>query len=401
MAQSITETKHSSAPLVPYMTTPPHPSESTSEHSETLVTIVDTAIATTAVALELGLQQPTPPPSSSSFLPSAWLPQEASSIDINGAKTELDTAAPTPLSIPPLAPTLGSTLSTSDSLVSPRTPPPVSPSSTSDINGKDVGLGHGSNGALTHSEIVFRNRVEGQKNRFTFTDNHNAVLEKVFESNQYPTKSMKVQLSQQVGCTEVQVQNWFARRRTRAAQELLDKKEKQAILDKLDKRSTNKAKTRIGSEFKPESRVAPIDVKLEPQTLKAGEVSSWIARITRGNGLVNPEYVKFAVQLMEAAIDYDGRKYILNALLFTRSQPVLQEFAKSKGPSIFRTWMLEAKSSSDSSDNKDLLAKSIDFLARLPFDYKTLKECKLGKVVKKLATDDGIDQARTVSAQTK
>jgi len=156
MAQSITETKHSSAPLVPYMTTPPHPSESTSEHPETLVTVVDTAVTT--AALEPGLQQPTPPPSSSSSLPSAWLPQEASSIDINGAKTELNTAAPTPLSIPSLAPTLGSALTTSDSLVSPRTPPPVSPSSTSDIKGKDTG--HGSNGALTHSEIVFRNRGE-------------------------------------------------------------------------------------------------------------------------------------------------------------------------------------------------------------------------------------------------
>jgi len=31
--------------------------------------------------------------------------------------------------------------------------------------------------------------------------------------------------------------------------------------------SPNKAKTRIGSEFKPESRVAPIDLKLEPQTV--------------------------------------------------------------------------------------------------------------------------------------
>jgi len=59
--------------------------------------------------------------------------------------------------------------------------------------------------------------------------------------------------------------------------------------------------------------------------------------------------------------------------------------------------MLEAKSSSDSSDSKDLLAKSIDFLARLPFDYKTLKECKLGKVVKKLATDDGVDQGKLSS----
>lgn len=397
----------------------------------------------------------------------------------------------------------------------------MSPSSlsASDLQGRDTESGQGSgNGTLTHSEIVFRNRVEGQKNRFTFTDAHNAVLEKAFEGSPYPTKNMKIQLSQIVGCTEVQVQNWFSRRRTRAALELQEKKEKQAALEKLDKDMMDKtstsgvpisstpttstatssiptsitlassipasivpassapsgitpispgptsgapassspitqptfvnvdqgstptavvspskelaqspttpnddkglldamAVTGTGStttpkpaatitkksrpEFKSEPRAA-IEVKLEPQTLEAREVLSWIARITRGNGLVNPEYVKFAVQLMEGAKDYDGRKYILNAFLSTRSQSVLQEFVKSKGPSVFRTWMLEAKSSGDSSDSKDLLLKSIDFLARLSFDYKTLKECKLGKVVKKLATDDGVDQEIAREAQ--
>ncbi|KAG0368848.1 hypothetical protein BGZ54_000988 [Gamsiella multidivaricata] len=230
------------------------------------------------------------------------------------------------------------------------------------------------------------------------------------------------------------VQNWFARRRTRAAQELQEKKEKQAMLEKLDK-SLNSVSD-IASEAPIEQRPAPsphiglnkeekesieaiigaalfnkltgaatkieskvgADIKAESRAgsvtgpLSSSEVGLMISRITRGNSFVKTEDIKTAVELMDAASDYEGRKYIMNALLFTKAQPVLQKFVQLKGPNILRIWMLEAKKDPNTEANKDILLKSIAILKTLPFDFQTLYDSKVGRVMKKLAQDKDIDK---------
>ncbi|KAG0319229.1 hypothetical protein BGZ99_005230 [Dissophora globulifera] len=282
--------------------------------------------------------------------------------------------------------------------------------------------------------------VEGQKNRFTFSDIHNTALEKIFESQQYPNKNMKVRLAEYIGCSDVQVQNWFSRRRTRAALELQEKKEKRTMLEKLDKKSaqistagsdlhTNRPHSPspspspspapgsgdekdsveailgdslfaklTGGVAKPEQKDSRMSIDSKTGSLriagplKSSEIGLMISKITRGNSFVKSEDVEKAVELMQAAGDYAGRKYIMNALLFTKSQPALKTFMRSDGLGVFRSWMLEARKDADATDNKDLLSKAIAILKMLPFDVESIKRHKLGRVVKLLANDKDIDR---------
>ncbi|KAI7828014.1 hypothetical protein BC939DRAFT_77628 [Gamsiella multidivaricata] len=252
----------------------------------------DQAFITSAVEL---IQQPTPPSSTSSSSTLAWSPNmslakldhpadSATESMVVSTMDGISVTPSTPLSTPTtLSPSLPTTMpDSSGDLLSYRSKgvvtavavPVSNPSpkqdafidsshgsasspalSVNDNRGERMELVIDPSSSLSPSETVFRNRVEGQKNRFTFLDVHNAALEKVFELHPYPSKAIKSQLSEHVGCTEVQVQNWFARRRTRAAQELQEKKEKQAMLEKLDK-SLNSVSD-IASEAPIEQRPAP------------------------------------------------------------------------------------------------------------------------------------------------
>lgn len=49
--------------------------------------------------------------------------------------------------------------------------------------------------------------VEGQKSRAYFSDKHNAMLENIYTTNQYPNKDLKAELAEKIKITEVQVRN--------------------------------------------------------------------------------------------------------------------------------------------------------------------------------------------------
>ncbi|KAF9962825.1 hypothetical protein BGZ70_007862, partial [Mortierella alpina] len=264
---------------------------------------------------------------------------------------------------------------------------------------------------------------------------HNALLDKVFEVQPYPNKAVKAELSQRVGCTEVQVQNWFSRRRTRAQLEQQDLKEKQQLLQKLGDKpekvvkaenppAATAAVSQSSAERSPVSPVpatsvenadtlegmlgsatvakysgniakterSTVDYANVPSKLRPAEIAQRVARLSRGGAIVKAEDVKTVVQLMGAASDYEGRKYILTALLCTKAMVVLEKFVRSNGPSVFRTWILEASKNLEKSNNRDMVLTSIAILKALPFDLETLKDSKLGRLMKGLSTDKEADK---------
>ncbi|KAF9937169.1 hypothetical protein BGZ67_001564, partial [Mortierella alpina] len=344
---------------------------------------------------------------------------------------------------------------------SPRTPSP-SPSSVSSAcsaddrldseskRGAATAVAAVSTSAVSTAPVVasaarsaFYNRVEGQKNRFTFTEAHNALLDKVFEVQPYPSKTVKAELSQSVGCSEVQVQNWFSRRRTRAQLEQQDLKEKQELLQKLGSKSdksrsigmrieldllrityTSRTFALFGT-FRAQPRQyssglkenadtlegmlgsatvakysgniskterSTVDYTTVPSKLRPAEIAQRVARLSRGGAIVKAEDVKTVVQLMSAANDYEGRKYILTALLCTKAMVVLEKFVRSNGPAVLRTWILEASKNLEKSNQRDMVLTSIAILKALPFDLETLKDSKLGRLMKGLSNDKEVDK---------
>ncbi|CAO3570150.1 unnamed protein product [Mortierella alpina] len=129
-----------------------------------------------------------------------------------------------------------------------------------------------------------------------------------------------------------------------------------------------------------------------PSKLRPAEIAQRVARMSRGGAIVKAEDVKTVVQLMGAASDYEGRKYILTALLCTKAMVVLEKFVRSSGPLVFRTWILEASKNLEKSNNRDMVLTSIAILKALPFDLETLKDSKLGRLMKGLSTDKEADK---------
>ena len=74
----------------------------------------------------------------------------------------------------------------------------------------------------------------------------------------------------------------------------------------------------------------------------------------------------------------------------------LDRFVRSSGPLIFRTWILEASKNLGKSNNRDMVLTSIAILKALPFDLETLKDSKLGRLMKGLSTDKEADKGKTM-----
>ncbi|KAG0331112.1 hypothetical protein BG004_001823, partial [Podila humilis] len=75
----------------------------------------------------------------------------------------------------------------------------------------------------------------GQRSRAYFSDKSNALLESIFKMNQFPPKDLKAELALKIKITEVQVTNWFSRRRKKAADEALAKQNQAAMLEQLNR----------------------------------------------------------------------------------------------------------------------------------------------------------------------
>ncbi|KAG0331071.1 hypothetical protein BG000_011242, partial [Podila horticola] len=268
-------------------------------------------------------------------------------------------------------------------------------------------------------------RVEGQKSRAYFSDKHNIMLENIFTTNQYPNRDLKAELAEKIKITDVQVANWFSRRRKRAADEALEKKQHQEMLERLGgpkmvssaqtfsrstpvtisttalvSSGTSSPSPSVESPGTPatltigalkRSRAESEQGPKQPQKLRSMEVSKRLSFLLRGGGIVNPYDIDAINGLMEQTSNDDGRKYILNALLSTKSPAVQERFVDSQGLGILRSWIIEARKSPKESHNADLLLKSMLVLKSLPISITILSECKLGKSVRILAADNEID----------
>ncbi|KAF9583443.1 hypothetical protein BGW38_009447 [Lunasporangiospora selenospora] len=133
--------------------------------------------------------------------------------------------------------------------------------------------------------------------------------------------------------------------------------------------------------------------------IKTSGIASKIAPLLRGNSIVKLENVQPFVDLMHDAEDLIDKKIILNALLYTKSQEILKRFMRSEGPNIFRIWIYDAGKDVSSSEASELLIKTITVLRELPFDFKSLKNSRLGRVIKRLSTEyDMPDVAKKAAA---
>ncbi|KAF9304026.1 hypothetical protein BGZ74_002543 [Mortierella antarctica] len=263
--------------------------------------------------------------------------------------------------------------------------------------------------------------VEGQKSRAYFSDKHNAMLENIYTTNQYPNKDLKAELAEKIKITEVQVANWFSRRRKRAADEALEKKQHQEMLERL-------GGPNLASSVQTSSRPTPVSISTtvlassgtsspspsvespgtpttltngslkrsraeseQPQKLRSMELGKRLSFLLRGGGIVNPNDIDAINGLMEQTGNDDGKKYILNALLSTKSPVVQERFVDSQGLGILRSWIIESRKSPKEPHNADVLLKSMLVLKSLPITITILSECKLGKSVRLLAADNDID----------
>ncbi|KAG0304092.1 hypothetical protein BGZ98_005928 [Dissophora globulifera] len=121
--------------------------------------------------------------------------------------------------------------------------------------------------------------------------------------------------------------------------------------------------------------------------LASAEIVKTMAGFLRGGSIYKSADVQRVVDLMQTADNNEGRKYILNALLSTKSLPILQVFRDSQGPTILRDWIADARRDITNHQCEEVLLKILATLRTLPFDLERLKETKLGKLVKQLATD--------------
>ncbi|KAG0099430.1 hypothetical protein BGZ93_007702 [Podila epicladia] len=205
-------------------------------------------------------------------------------------------------------------------------------------------------------------RVEGQKSRAYFSDKHNAMLENIYTTNQYPNKDLKAELAEKIKITEVQVANWFSRRRKRAADEALEKKKHQEMLERLGgpnlatsaqtpshptpvsistatltSNATSSPSPSVESPGTPTTltngalkrpRAESEQDPRQPPKLRSMELSKKLSFLLRGGGIVNPNDIDAINGLMEQTGNDDGKKYILNALLSTKSPAVQERYCK-------------------------------------------------------------------------
>ncbi|KAF9088268.1 hypothetical protein BGX27_002727, partial [Mortierella sp. AM989] len=340
-----------------------------------------------------GLQQPTPPPSSTT-VPLTW-PAESHEIksfpkaSVGPAILSLstpataDASATLPLSThvkaQKRAMVSAAVPSAKHSGEKSRSPSPVS---TSSLAG-----GHG--GAI--SEAAARNRVEGQKTRFTFAENHVVKLEKVFKTEQYPNRALKAELSELIGCSEKQIANWFDRRR------IFERKTNQA--------STNSspASTTTAPQNAPSPSPAPSVEednptdgilgtaaftdnnnplpKPTPSKLSSNKVALRLVRITQSNMIRKPSDVKAAIELMEEAADW-------------RSPFLKSEFVRLKGHGVLCDWLIEVREDPGTLENKDLMRRTIEVLNELPLELDDIMVRGVGKVMNRIARnkDETIDK---------
>ncbi|KAF8980837.1 hypothetical protein BGZ46_003655 [Entomortierella lignicola] len=377
-------------------------------------------------------QQPTPPPSTTASSTDSLEIKSSSAakaspvnVSTNTTSSTLASPAQVPITLssstsmrPRKRMALSTASSVKNSVDKSRSPSPVST------------LSHASGHSGATAETAARNRVEGQKTRFTFSEKHVTKLEKVFKTEQYPGKLLKAELSESIGCSEKQIANWFDRRR------IFERKSNQASATATNASSAPQkapspspapsteeeipSGSPLGTPTLPESNAAltrPVATSIAasattpapstvptsvpapapspspspspapaPIKLSSNKISLRLGRIIQGGMIRKPGDVKAVIELMELVADCKGQTYILNALISTkRAQPILKEFVRLKGHGILSDWMVDVREDPNSSENKDLLRKTIEVLNELPLEIDDIMVRGVGKVMNRVA----------------
>ncbi|KAG0056091.1 hypothetical protein BGZ83_006352 [Gryganskiella cystojenkinii] len=271
----------------------------------------------------------------------------------------------------------------------------------------------------TEIRSTHMNRVEGQKNRFVFSDKHNQILETAFHISNSAV-NVKVELAQRIGCTELQVANWFSRRRQREKDNATTPGSVSKKLESLEQtpiRTPNGLGTNIPSEclnaircpredspqlgsriVTSNTKTAKQEVDAIPGSLKSSEIQRKILQLVQGGAIAGLDKVKAFITLMNSARDNEGRRSCLNALLMTvrgrtpKAAEIVKRFVKESGGLALRKWIEAGRDDYKLPGTKNMLLTTIEMAKSLPFDLESLKECKLGVAVRQLAKDEEADQ---------
>ncbi|KAG0323139.1 hypothetical protein BGZ99_002915 [Dissophora globulifera] len=285
--------------------------------------------------------------------------------------------------------------------------------------------------------LTSENSAGSVSTKTTITPEQRAILEKAFLINQYPKRETQQQLAEDIGAPVTKINKWFEYRRRKdrlkdsthstpttspatspppeSAEniELLQPTPPvQLVQQESDGEDTTSADGVLGSSSVRYRTVSgpsrsftarsaqPISNKSGASggKLASAEIVKTMAGFLRGGSIYKSTDVQRVVDLMQTADNNEGRKYILNALLSTKSLPILQVFRDSQGPTILRDWIADARRDISSHQCEEVLLKILATLRTLPFDLERLKETKLGKLIKQLATDKAGSEEVTAKA---
>ncbi|KAK9767696.1 hypothetical protein K7432_002299 [Basidiobolus ranarum] len=100
-------------------------------------------------------------------------------------------------------------------------------------------------------------------------------------------------------------------------------------------------------------------------------------------GLGHVDHIPKFVKLMRTEEQSTNRSLLLTVLVNTMDRSILKSFSNSKGPTILRTWIVQAQK-----ESSPLLIKLLEVLKKIPLDIDTLKETMLGRVIKTLKNSE-------------
>ncbi|KAG0205237.1 hypothetical protein BGX28_003098 [Mortierella sp. GBA30] len=267
--------------------------------------------------------------------------------------------------------------------------------------------------------------------RKNFTSEQKEKMEALFLKNPKPSLEQRMQLAEEIDDTEPRVRKWMEYRRytrskmaggdssaastpnaspastpppdpfpVQTAEDLASRISSTIIESHRARSETPSADGVLGSSS---VRYRPYAVPLRPTQplrnivekksadknagsakLSAFDVGYKLSPLLRGGSVTTSENIPQIAEIMASVNDMDGKKYILNALLSTKSKVILQKFLNSTGLATLRSWLADAMENLSNIQNEETVMKIVNILKALPFDADRIKETKLGKSVKQL-----------------
>ncbi|KAF9940851.1 hypothetical protein BGZ67_006704 [Mortierella alpina] len=255
--------------------------------------------------------------------------------------------------------------------------------------------------------------------RRNFTNEQKTRLEALFLSNPTPSMQERALVASEINETEARVNNWLRNRRIKsrmfgsdrsasstpntspsstpppADMPMRQETEESYVPPARERSETPSADGVLGSlRYRPYTvpAKAPQPLKragersLSSVKLASLEVAHRLGPLLLGGSIAKPENTLRIAEMMASVSDMGGRRYILNALLSTKLKPVQQRFLQTAGPQLLGMWIKNAMEDPHSPECQETVMKAIRILKALPFDLEKLRESKLGKIIKQIAT---------------